>query len=453
MRKTPATLDRLPPHDQEAEQGVLGCQLIAPNECILEAQLALKGEASAYYDLRHREIQSVLFDMWDERVPVDLITVQSRLADRGLLEQIGGVAYLSRLQDSVPSAANLPAYLATVTEKRRLRQALATAMNFVSAVYDAAEPPDQLLENFEREVMAVRTLKGDGEMRSAKQLVLDALQDIETMFAAQGKVTGMTTGFSDIDRETDGLHNGELTLIASFPSVGKTSLAMNIVEHVTLDLGLPVGVFSAEMTARSLVLREICSQGRVNLRNVRDGRINEADFANIQRAAGKISTSKLHIDDISDLTTGQIRAKARRMVQQFGVKLIVADYAQLFSSPEAENRTNEIDQVGKAFKKVAKELNIPVILLSQLTDDQKGGVRLKGATALGEDADNYHLLKRPPPEEGVVISNDSEAVDFWIKKQRNGPREVCIRLTFLKGFTRFEQARRPVPEMDNYADR
>ena len=219
---------------------------------------------------------------------------------------------------------------------------------------------------------------------------------------------------------------------------------MNIVEHVALELNHPVGIFSAEMSARSLVTRSISSLARVNLRNISGGEMSERDFPKITRAAGKLAASKIHIDDTSDLSAPQLRAKARRMVQQHGVRLIVADYAQLFSSPGAENRTNEIDQVSKAFKNMAKELNVPVIVLSQLTEDSKGGIHLKGARALGEDADGYWQLKRPDNHQASVYE-EAEPVELWIKKQRNGARNVCVNLTFLKAYTRFESAAKISP--------
>ena len=214
---------------------------------------------------------------------------------------------------------------------------------------------------------------------------------------------------------------------------------MNIAEHVALELGLPVGIFSAEMSARSLVKRAIASVGRVNMREIRQGRITDADFPRIMSASTRLAASNLHIDDTSDMTCQQLRARARRMVQQHGIKLFIADYAQLFSSPGAENRTNEVDQVSKAFKNMAKELNVPVIVLSQLTEDAKGGVHLKGARALGEDADGYWLLKRPKDAQKDTTL-ESEPIELWLQKQRNEARGVCIRLTFLKTFTRFELA-------------
>src|SRR5208282_1463174 len=218
-----------------------------------------------------------------------------------------------------------------------------------------------------------------------------------------------------------------------------TSLAMQIAAHVALEVGLPVGIFSAEMSAVSLVKRAIASLGRVNMREIRQGKMTDADFPKIMSAAKALAASNLHIDDTSDMTCQQMRARARRMVQQHGIKLFIADYAQLFSSPGAENRTNEVDQVSKAFKNMAKELNVPVIVLSQLTEDAKGGVHLKGARALGEDADGYWLLKRPKDAKENP-AEDGEPIELWLKKQRNERRGDCINLTFLKPYTRFEMA-------------
>jgi replicative DNA helicase len=439
-------LDRLPPHSTEAERGVLGCCLIDPNNRVGECITKLKEDGKlAFYDLRHQEIYETLTKMFFERGAMDLITVQQDLKDRQMLEQVGGIAYLCELQDSVPSAANLSYYLDIVQEKYLLRRAISVCTDFVGKAYDADDSPEQVIDRLEQQVMKLRLTKSSGTT-PIRDLVHEAIGDIEKMFQNKGQITGLTTGLDDLDTETNGLNPAEFILIAAFPSVGKTSLAMNIVEHVAIDLGLPVGVFSAEMTAKALVMRSLCSRGRVNLRHVRDGFLAESDFPKLTMAAGKLAQTKLHIDDEGDTTIQQVRAKARRMVQQHGVKLIVADYAQLFSSPGAEGRTDEVTQVSHGFKAMAKELGVPVILLSQLTEDAKGGIHLKGARALGEDADGYWMLKRP---KGSVDdpSQMSEPIELWLKKQRNGTRNVCINLTFIKPFTRFEmQARQPIDD-------
>ena len=432
-------LDRLPPHDDESEKAVIGCQLSPRRDSVSVVLEKTSGDTSIYYSLPHQEIQKVIFALASNSKPVDIITVQAGLKNAGLLGQVGGIAYLSQLQDVAECFEhNLEHWLEIVLEKKLLRKTIALCSETVGKIYEHQGSVESLIDSFERAAMALRTIKSS-EQKPINQVVQAALADIEAMFERQGKVSGITTGLTDLDICTDGLHPAEYILIAAFPSVGKTSLAMNIVEHVVLDLGLPVGVFSAEMSATALVKRAISSVGRVNLREIRLGKMQESDFPKIQFAAGRIARSNLHIDDSSDMNIQQLRAKARRMVQQHGVKLIVADYAQLFSSPGAENRTNEIDQVSKGFKNMAKELNVPVIVLSQLTEDAKGGIHLKGARALGEDADGYWQLKRP---KGAVENAEelSEPIELWLKKQRNEARGVCINLTFIKPWTRFEQS-------------
>lgn len=437
-------IDRLPPHATLDEQATIGCQMIDPHQCIPDVFNRFSGDVTVLYDLRHQTIQTTLFEMWTAQKPIDIVTLQGQLRDRQLLEQVGGISYLNDCQDMPPSTANLPTYLDAICKKHMLRRLIVTCTKAVADVYDSEEKVDEILERFERDALAIRKLKGHGDIKHIREIVTEALADIETMWERKGQISGLSTGLSDLDKETDGLHGGDYILIAAFPSVGKTSLAMNIVEHVTLELGFPVAVFSAEMSAKSLVKRAIASTGRVNMRDIRDGKMTEADLPRIQNSATRIAASNLHIDDTSDMSIQQVRAKARRMHQQHGIKLFVADYAQMFSSPGAENHTMELDQVSKGFKNMAKELNVPVIVLSQLTEDAKGNVHLKGARALGEDADGYWQLKRPKDAKDDA-SAPAEPIELWLRKQRNEARNVCINLTFLKTFTRFEQQAKAIP--------
>lgn len=437
--RRPAT-DHLPPHSSADEQAVIGCQLADPNQRIAEVFTRLGGDAAAFYDLRHQTIQTTLWEMWNGQEPVDLITVTGRLRDKNLIDQIGGMPYLAECQDMPPSAHHLPAYLDSVIEKHLLRKVINTCTSTVATIYDDQTDVQALIDSFERDVLAIRKIKGGGEVKSIKQVVQEALTDIETVYNSGGKISGISTGIPDLDQETDGLHAADYILIAAFPSVGKTSLAMNIVENVAIDQGLPVGVFSAEMSARSLAKRSITSRSRVNMRDIRKQQVTQADFIRMQVAAQRLAASNLIIDDTSDMSIQQVRAKGRRMKQQHPkLALIVADYAQMFRSPGAENHTMELDQVSKGFKNMAKELNVPVIVLSQLTEDAKGNVHLKGARALGEDADGYWQLKRPK-NATEDASQATEPIELWLRKQRNEARNVCIPLTFFKTFTRFEQA-------------
>ncbi|MES1180924.1 MAG: replicative DNA helicase, partial [Verrucomicrobiota bacterium] len=356
-------LDRLPPHDLDMEQGVLGCQLLSPNECVGEVIEKLKGiGVEAHYDLRHQTIQAELFEMYDSRVPIELVTVMQRLKEKQLLEQIGGIAYLAQLQDSVPSAANLSYYLEIVLEKYLLRRMISTCTEVVGRVYDYEGDVETLLDDVEKEILRINESRSQTGTAPVKELVGRAIQQVENYFSRKGVLNGIATGFPDLDRMTDGLHGGEMIVIAARPSMGKTSLAMNVVESVVLEQNLPCGVFSLEMSAESLVLRMMCSIARVNLRSIREGFMSESDFPKLTSAAGRLAKAKLLIDDSAGLSILQLRARARRMHQQHGVKLFVIDYLQLLHSTarrSQENRQQEIADISSGIKELAKELKVP----------------------------------------------------------------------------------------------
>ncbi|MGA2871298.1 MAG: DnaB-like helicase N-terminal domain-containing protein, partial [Verrucomicrobiota bacterium] len=264
-RSDAGKLDRLPPNSPEAEQGVLGCILLSPNDCLGDCVEKLKDDGKeAFYDLRHQTIYETLTLMFNSRAPIDLITVQQNLKDRQLLEQVGGIAYLAQLQDAVPSAANLAYYLEIVREKFLLRRMIQTCSGVVGKIYDYEGEVDALLDEVEKEVLRVNESRVQTNVQGVKDLVNHAIGQIEHFFNRKGELSGLATGFHDLDRMTDGLHGGEMIVIAARPSMGKTSLAMNIAEHVALEAKVPVGVFSLEMSAESLVLRMMCSLARVN---------------------------------------------------------------------------------------------------------------------------------------------------------------------------------------------
>jgi len=449
----PATLDRLPPHALDMEQGVLGCILIAPNECMGECIEKLKNGPETFYDLRHQTIFSKLAEMYDKREPIDLITLQQKLKDDQLLEQVGGLAYLSTLPDTVPSAANLSYYLDIVKEKYVLRKMIHVCTDVVSRVYDHEGEVDMLMDEVERDILRISEARVEGNSNAIKELVKRAINQIEDFHQRQGMLTGVGTGFTDLDKMTSGLHPGEMVVIAARPSMGKTSLAMNIAEHVALEQKLPVGVFSLEMTAESLVLRMLCSRSRVNLRNIRDGFLAERDFPKLTGSAGKLANAPLFIDDSSGLSILQLRAKARRMAQQYGIKLFVIDYLQLLHSTarRAENRQQEIADISSGVKSLAKELNVPVIVLSQLNRElEKDKNRkprmsdLRESGSIEQDADLIGLLYKPSggdDEDAAAPTEEQDAVpvNLLIAKQRNGPTGD-VHLTFMKSYTRFENA-------------
>jgi len=448
----PATrTDRIPPHSPEAERGVLGCVMLSPNDCMGQCIEKFKDGAEVFYDLRHQEIYRLLAQMYDERQAIDVITAQQRLKDNKLLDQVGGIAYLSSLPDAVPSAANLGYYLEIVREKHLLRKMIKVCTEVVGGVYDYEGDVDSLMDKVERDVLRISESRAEGKSTKIKDLVIRAIDQIQSFQKSQGMLTGVGTGFKDLDKMTTGLHGGEMVVLAARPSMGKTSLAMNIAEHVALDLNLPVGVFSLEMTAESLVMRMLCSNSRVNLRNVRDGFLAERDFPRLTGSAGLLTKAPLFIDDSSGLSILQLRAKARRMHQQYGIKLFVIDYIQLLHSTarRAENRQQEIADISSGIKALAKELDVPIIVLSQLNREMEREKNrkprlsdLRESGAIEQDADLVLLLYKPSSDDDEAanaVEEDAIAVNLLIAKQRNGPTGD-IHLTFLKPYTRFENA-------------
>jgi replicative DNA helicase len=455
-RRTPAgagvpRVDRLPPHSPEAEQGVLGCVLLSPNDCMGECIAKFKRGSEVFYDLRHQTIFNALVEMFDSREAIDVITLQQRLKNKQLLEEVGGIAYLAGLPDAVPSAANLAYYLEIVQEKYLLRKMIQTCTEVVGRVYDYEGEVDTLMDEVERDILRISESRVQTQTSTIKELVHRAINTIEKFHQGQGQLTGVGTGFADLDKMTTGLHGGEMVVIAARPSMGKTSLAMNIAEHVAIEQRVPVGVFSLEMTAESLVLRMLCSRSRVNLRNVREGFLAERDFPKLTGAAGKLANAPLFIDDSSALSILQLRAKARRMAQQYGIKLFVIDYLQLLHSTarRAENRQQEIADISSGIKALAKELDVPVIVLSQLNRELEREKNrkprlsdLRESGAIEQDADLVGLLYAPSSEddEGASAADqDAVPVNLLIAKQRNGPTGD-VNLTFLKSYTRFESA-------------
>jgi len=455
VQKTDA--DRLPPHAPEAEQGVLGCVLMSPTDCLPQVIEVLPQGADVFYDLRHQTIYSAMLDMFDKRKPIDVITVQQHLKDCGMLEQVGGIPYLNALQDCVPSASNVTYYTSIVHEKYLMRLWVQRCSDIVGKIYDYEGDVSGLMDDVERDVIKlVDSRSGTRRTRTAKELVVEATRIMERAMESGG-ANGIMTGFPDFDKLTCGLMPGDMIVIGARPSTGKTSLAMNIAEHVAINQRIPVGVFSLEMTAESLVLRTLCSVARVNLRDIRSGYITESDAVKLTPAAAKVANAPLFIDDTPGLTITQLRAKARRMAQLHGVKLFIIDYLQLLHAPTRgrdDGRQQEITRISEGIKALAKELNVPVIVLSQLNRElekgagKKGGSRkprmsdLRESGAIEQDADLIALLYKSEDEDA---DTDVCPTNLDIAKQRNGPTDV-VHLTFMKKHTRFESAAKVTDE-------
>ena len=447
-----------PPHSEEAEQGVLGSMFISPRDAIAECVEKINEEY--FYVPAHRTIYSALVDLWNVGQAIDLITFTQVLRDRNLLEAVGGASFVTSLYTFVPTAANVGYYLEIVRDKYILRQIIAAATESVRRAYEEQDEVDNLLDEVEQKIFAVGEDRFKGQTLSMKDQVMEAIETIEKLYERKGGITGISTGFIEFDRMTSGLHPAEMIVIAARPSMGKTAFAMNIAEHVAIQEKLAVAVFSLEMSSQQLVQRLLCSRARVNLKRVRDGFLGERDFSSLTSSASKLAEAKMFIDDSAGLTILELRAKARRLKAQHDIRLIVVDYLQLLRSTSRrgqENRQIEISEISAGIKGLAKELNIPIIVVAQLnrnpenrTGDSKGRPRLSDLRESGsieQDADLVGLLVR----EAYYADTDEEKeeaagnADLIISKQRNGPIGD-IPLTFLSEFTRFEDRARNVSE-------
>ncbi len=448
-------IHRTPPHSIEAEQGVLGSMLIAPNETIPVAVERI--DENHFFVPAHRTVYELLVELWNAGQAVDLITFTQALRDRHLLDSVGGAAAVTSLFTFVPTAANIDYYLDIVHDKYVLRQIIVTCTEGVRRSYEEQGEVTKLLDEVEQDIFNVGEERFKGAAPTMKEQVMGALESIEKLYERRGGITGLSTGFSELDKMTDGLHPGEMIVIAARPSMGKTALAMNMVESVAINQKMPVAVFSLEMSSQQLVQRMLCSRARVDLQNVRNGFLGERDFPNLTAAASKLAEARIFIDDTASLSILELRAKARRLKSQHDIQLIVVDYIQLLRSTTRrgqDNRQLEISEISAGLKGLAKELKIPVIVLAQLNrqpEARTGGKPrlsdLRESGSIEQDADVVGLLVRAEiyeEDEDARAEKEGEA-DLIIAKQRNGPvGEVA--LTFLKKFTRFEDRAREKSE-------
>ena len=448
-------IHRTLPHSVEAEQGVLGSMLISPREII--AECVEKINERYFYVPAHQTVYTVLVELWNAGQGIDLITFTQVLRDRNVLETVGGAAFITSLFTFVPTAANVTYYLEIVRDKYILRQIIAACTESVRRSFEEQDEVNNLLDEVEQKIFSVGEDRFKGQLLTMKDQVMEAIESIEKLYERRGGISGISTGFTELDRMTDGLHESEMIVIAARPSMGKTALAMNITEHVALNEKLPVAVFSLEMSSQQLVQRLLCSRARVNLQKVRDGFLAERDFPSLTAAASKLAEAQIFIDDSAGLSILELRAKARRLKAQKDIKLIVVDYLQLLRSTTRraqDNRQLEISEISAGLKGLAKELKIPIIVIAQLNrqpEARTGGKPrlsdLRESGSIEQDADLVGLLVRPEiyEEDEDARAEKAGEAELIIAKQRNGPVGE-IALTFLKEFTRFEDRARNVSE-------
>ncbi len=435
---------RVPPHSIEAEQAVLG-GLMLDNSTWDQVDDRL--DETDFYRNDHRLIFRAIRHQSENGRPFDLLTLAEWLEDNNLLDNAGGFAYLGILVRDTPSAANVHAYSNIVRERAIRRNLIRIATEIADSSYDPrGSDSKQLLDDAERKVFSIaehglRTQQG---LTSIKDLLARTVERIDALFQRDNPITGIPTGWTDFDDRTAGLQRGDLIVVAGRPSMGKTAFAMNIAEFAAIQTRCPVAVFSMEMPGESLIMRLISSLGRIDQHKVRTGRLEDEDWPRVTSAVTMLSEARLFIDDSSNLSPNELRARARRLHRQEGqLGLIVVDYLQLMQVPgTSENRATEVSEISRSLKALAKELSVPVLALSQLnrTLEQRGDKRpimsdLRESGAIEQDADLVCFIYRDEvynPE-----SLDRGVAEIIISKQRNGPIGT-LRLTFLGQYTRFE---------------
>ncbi len=442
-KETPAvsSLEKLPPQNLEAEMAVLGSMLIE-EEAISDALELI--DAGAFYKEAHRRIFSSVVELYDQRKAVDLITLVEKLKKEGVLDEVGGASYLASLTNTVPTAANVRHYAHIVKEKNILRLLINHATRIVGDAYATEENVDEVLDRAERMIFEISDRRIEGGVVSIKDMIKESIETIDRLYQNKAHVTGIPTGYTDFDIKTAGLQPSDLIIVAGRPSMGKSAFAINIVEHAAIAEKVPVAFFSLEMSKEQLTQRLLCSHARVDAHKVRTGYLAATDWPSLTTAAGKLAEAPIFIDDTPGISVLELRAKARRLKSHHDIKLIVVDYMQLMrGSTGAENRQQEISEISRSLKALARELNVPLIGISQLsravesrTDHRPQLSDLRESGAIEQDADVVVLLMReeyykPMDEQFRGIA---EAI---IAKQRNGPVGT-VKLSFIKEYTRFE---------------
>ena len=437
----PSILEKVPPQSIEAEQAVLGAMLIEKEA--INRVVEILGEDD-FYKEAHRKIFSVIVGLYEKDREVDIITVSEELRNKGAIESVGGPSHIQELINSVPTAANAYQHAKIVKDKAIVRNLINAATQVVAQSYDNDGDIDGLLDDAESAIFNATQHKANKSFSPMRDIVLDSLERVDVLYQAKGNITGIATGFYDLDDYTSGLQKSDLVVVAARPSMGKTALALDMAQHVGLEQRLPVAIFSLEMTKEQVGLRMLCSIGRINQHRLKTGQLEEEDWGKLTSSARLLSESHVFVDDTANLSVLEIRAKTRRLSAKYKLGLVIVDYLQLIRGrARIENRQQEISEISRSLKALARELEVPVIAVSQLsravearTDKRPLLSDLRESGAIEQDADLVLLLMRP----GYYNSKSLELkgiAEVTIAKQRNGPTGT-IPLTFIEEYAKFE---------------
>jgi replicative DNA helicase len=428
------------PHNAEAERTVLGAVLVDGTAFNSAAEILTRDD---FYREGHRRIFAAMASLAERSATIDPVTVKDELVRGAALEAVGGAAYLAGLMDGMPRIVNVEAWSRIIKEKAALRSLIHASNRIVQSCYEAEDEPAVILDRAEKAIFDIAEHRLRQGFIGIREIVKESFRTIDQLSQSKELVTGLPTGFVDLDERTSGLQKGDLIIVAARPAMGKTSFCLNVAQYASAKTGETVGIFSLEMAKEQLVLRMLCSDARVDAHRLRTGNLQEKDWTRLAKAYADLSASKIFIDDSASLTPLEMRAKCRRLKAEHGLGLVVVDYLQLVSAPgRAENRQQEIAAVSRSLKGMAKELSVPVVALSQLsrapearTEKRPQLSDLRESGALEQDADVVMFIFRE--EEYKPTEENRGVAEIIIGKQRNGPTGM-LKLAFIKEYTRFE---------------
>ncbi|MFX3674346.1 MAG: replicative DNA helicase [Paenisporosarcina sp.] len=433
-------MDRIPPHNQEAEQSVIGAIFLEPQALITAAEIL---QYEDFYRVAHQKIFQTMNRLSDQGKPIDVVTVTEELSAKKELEDVGGLSYLTEIANAVPTAANIAHYARIVEEKALLRRLIRVATNIVEDGFTREDEVEALLSEAEKKMMEVSNRKNAGDFRHIKDVLVQTYDNIELLHARKGDITGVPTGFRDLDRITAGFQRNDLIIVAARPSVGKTAFALNVAQNVATKTEENVAIFSLEMGAEQLVMRMLCAEGNIDAQILRTGALTAEDWRKLTMAMGSLSNAGIFIDDTPGIRINEIRSKCRRLKQEYGLGMILIDYLQLIqgSGNGKENRQQEVSEISRSLKALARELQVPVIALSQLSRgvEQRQDKRpmmsdLRESGSIEQDADIVSFLYREDYYDKET--ENQNMIEIIIAKQRNGPTGT-VTLAFVKEFNKF----------------
>ncbi len=434
-----AVLGKIPPHNMEAEQSVLGSMIIDKDAIVTATEILRPDD---FYKEANKEIYEAILELYDRNEPVDLITLSEELKKRDTLESIGGISYLANLSEGVSTTANIKYYCEIVEEKSILRKLIKSCNEIISDGYKNDKEVEKIIDLAESRIFDITQSKSHEGFSPIKSVLLESLNKIEEMYENKGGVTGLATGFIDLDNKTSGLQKSDLILLAARPSMGKTAIGLNIAQNSAIRSDASVAIFSLEMSKEQLVLRMLSSESNVELQKIRTGDLSEDEWPKIIRSMGPLSQAKIFIDDTPGVTVNEIKAKCRRLKIEHGLDLVLIDYLQLMSGDgRTENRQQEISKISRGLKGLAREMECPVIALSQLSrapelrsDHRPIMSDLRESGAIEQDADVIMMLYR---DEYYHPDTDKKNIgELIITKQRNGPTGT-IELVWMGQFTKY----------------